>query len=309
MRALQCPQRSPAALAPSSTAEYPSNPMTTINALPLSQRSARTAPQNPSSTTTISASPLPGRPDRAPSRPVRLRPRFHVGGSLPGRPDRAPSRRALVAGSAHDVGPPPGRPDTYLRNADGCLEFAGARSRLTRGCGRSQITAFSPVESSLLSGSVGTRWPAYTLPDDSDAMRLSSAPVGSFLGRVRRCGLPDRGDDRLCRALGLGACQGVGDSTVDVGGEGVAGVSEQVLHGVQAGLTVQRVHRGPVSQIVQPDRRQPALGDQGGEPGGSASPDGSAARPATRTRNQPPLPWFRVRCTCVVAGGGDRRGR
>jgi hypothetical protein len=65
-----------------------------------------------------------------------------------------------------------------------------------------------------------------------------------------RFGVPYRGEDGLGRTSGFGPGQSVGNSSVDVGGEGVAGMAQQVLHGVQAGRAVHRVHRGPVPQIV-----------------------------------------------------------
>jgi hypothetical protein len=93
-------------------------------------------------------------------------------------------------------------------------------------------------------------------------------------------GVPYCREYDLGRGSRFGAGECVGDGAVDVGGEGVAGVAEQVLHGVQAGRAVQRVHCGPVSQVVQPDRRQPMFGDQGGEAmDESAGPDRPPVRP------------------------------
>jgi hypothetical protein len=81
--------------------------------------------------------------------------------------------------------------------------------------------------------------------DESDLTWPSPTYVDPVLWHVRGPGSPHRGEDRIGGARRFGSGQCVGDGAVDVGGEGVAGMPEQVLHGVQAGRAVQRVHRVP----------------------------------------------------------------
>jgi hypothetical protein len=97
-------------------------------------------------------------------------------------------------------------------------------------------------------------------------MRPSSTRLGSVLGHVHCCGLAHRGKDGLGRAPRLGSGRRVGNRAVDVSGECVTRMTQQVLHGVQAGRAVQRIHRGPVPEVVQPDWWQPVLPHEGCEP-------------------------------------------
>lgn len=97
--------------------------------------------------------------------------------------------------------------------------------------------------------------------------------AAGMLGQSRPAGPGSRGaagglDDHIGGGLGR-AVGGLGhDGDVGVGDGDDAGVAEHVLDDLQVRARGQRQRGGTVTQVVQPDRRQVTLPDQGVEPVG-----------------------------------------